>query len=132
VEDLGDYLGALDHHPRAGICLDTCHVFAAGAPLDEAGGAAATVERIGEIAGPDRLRLVHANDSKDVRGAMKDRHEQIGKGHIGSDAFVELFAHPALEGVPFVLETPGSREPGGDVDVLKALRDVARRQAGTQ
>ena len=127
VEDLGDYLGALDHHPRAGICLDTCHVFAAGAPLDEEGGAAATVERIGEIAGPDKLRLVHANDSKDVRGAMKDRHEQIGKGHIGSDAFVELFAHPALDGVAFVLETPGSREPGGDVDVLKALRDVARR-----
>ena len=51
---------------------------------------AATVERIGEIAGPDKLRLVHANDSKDVRGAMKDRHEQIGKGHIGPDAFVEL------------------------------------------
>ena len=75
---------------------------------------------------------MHANDSKDVRGAMKDRHEQIGKGHIGADAFVELFAHPALEGVPFVLETPGSREPGGDVDVLKALRDVARRGAGTQ
>ena len=124
VEDLAGYLGALDHHPRAGICLDTCHVFAAGAPLDEPGGATATVDRVLEIGGPDRLRLVHANDSMDVRGAMKDRHERIGKGHIGPDAFTELLAHPALDGVPFILETPGSRDPGGDVDVLKALRDT--------
>jgi deoxyribonuclease IV len=123
VEDLAGYLSALDHHPRAGICLDTCHVFAAGAPLDEPGGASATVDRVVEIGGPGRLRLVHANDSKDVRGAMKDRHERIGQGHIGTGAFRELFAHPALDGVPFVLETPGSREEGGDLEVLKALRD---------
>lgn len=128
VEDLAGYLDALDHHPGAGICLDTCHVFAAGAPLDEPGGASATVDRVLEIGGPDRLRLVHANDSMDVRGAMKDRHERIGKGHIGPDAFLELLAHPALADVPFILETPGSRDPGGDVDVLKALREeVARR-----
>ncbi len=123
VEDLAGYLEALDHHPRAGICLYTCHVFAAGAPLDEPGGAAATVDRVVEIGGPGRLRLVHANDSKDVRGSMKDRHERIGQGHIGAAAFRELFAHPALAGVPFVLETPGSREEGGDLAVLKALRD---------
>ena len=123
VEDLAGYLEALDHHPRAGICLDTCHVFAAGAPLDEPGGATATVDRVVEIGGPGRLRLVHANDSKDVRGSMKDRHERIGQGHIGTAAFGELFAHPALAGVPFVLETPGSREEGGDLEVLKALRD---------
>ena len=123
VEDLAGYLDALDHHPRAGICLDTCHVFAAGAPLDEPGGATATVDRVVEIGGPDRLRLVHANDSQDVRGSMKDRHERIGQGHIGAAAFRELFAHPALTGVPFVLETPGSREEGGDLEVLKALRD---------
>ncbi len=123
VEDLTTYLGALDHHPKAGICLDTCHVFAAGAPLDEPGGATATVDRIIEIAGPDALRLVHANDSKDVRGAFKDRHEQIGKGHIGEGAFAELFAHPGLHGVPFILETPGSRDADNeDLTVLKRLR----------
>lgn len=127
VEDLAGYLDALDHHPRAGICLDTCHVFAAGAPLDEPGGAVATVDRVLEIGGPGRLRLVHANDSKDVRGAMKDRHERIGQGHIGTGAFRELFAHPALDGVPFVLETPGSRDEDGDLEVLKALRTQAHR-----
>lgn len=126
VEDLTAYLDALDHHPKAGICLDTCHVFAAGAPLDEVGGATATVDRIVEIGGPGRLRLIHANDSMDVRGAFKDRHQRIGAGHIGTGAFAELFAHPATAGVPFVLETPGSREPGYvDIDLLKSLRAAA-------
>ncbi len=123
VEDLAAYLEALDFHPRAGICLDTCHVFAAGEPLDEPGGTTATVDRLVEIAGPGRLRLVHANDSMDVRGAFKDRHQKIGQGHIGTGAFEELFAHPATAGVPFVLETPGSRDlDDPDMDLLKKIR----------
>lgn len=123
VEDLTAYLAALDLHPRAGICLDTCHVFAAGAPLDEPGGTTATVDRIVEIGGPGRLRLIHANDSMDVRGAFKDRHQQIGKGHIGVDAFSELFTHPATAGVPFILETPGTRDADNEcIPLLKQLR----------
>ncbi|CAI9419716.1 deoxyribonuclease IV [Nocardioides sp. T2.26MG-1] len=126
VEDLAAYLDALDHHPRAGICLDTCHVFAAGAPLDEPGGTTATVDRIVEIGGPGRLRLVHANDSMDVRGAFKDRHQRIGEGHIGEDPFLELFAHPAIAGVPFILETPDSRDVDTrDIPLLKKLRSHA-------
>ena len=124
VEDLAPYLEALDFHPKAGICLDTCHVFAAGAPLDEPGGATATVDRVVEIGGPGRLRLIHANDSMDVRGAFKDRHQRIGEGHIGEAAFVELFRHPATEGVPFILETPDSRNADTrDIPLLKRLRD---------
>ncbi|MCA1982468.1 deoxyribonuclease IV [Nocardioides nematodiphilus] len=131
VDDLTAYLGALDLHPKAGVCLDTCHVFAAGAPLDEPGGVAATLERIVEIGGPDRLRLIHANDSMDVRGAFKDRHENIGQGHIGADAFRELFAHPATAGVPFILETPGSTDPGSpDIALLKQLRAEALELVG--
>jgi deoxyribonuclease-4 len=127
VEDLQPYLEALDFHPKAGICLDTCHVFAAGAPLDEEGGATATVDRIVEIGGPGRLRLIHANDSMDVRGAFKDRHQKIGEGHIGVGAFRELLAHPATDGVPFILETPGSREVGNrDIALLQELRAEAR------
>jgi deoxyribonuclease-4 len=121
------YLGALDFHPKAGICLDTCHVFAAGDPLDEVGGTTRTLDRLVEIGGEGRLRLIHANDSKDVRGANLDRHEQIGVGHIGLGAFRELFAHPATDGVPFILETPGSAEGDTpDFDVLKALRSEVR------
>jgi deoxyribonuclease IV len=123
VDDLEAYLTALEQHPKAGICLDTCHVFAAGAPLDEPGGTTATVDRVVEIGGPGRLRLVHANDSMDVRGAFKDRHQRIGEGYIGVPAFEELFAHPATEGVPFILETPGSRDAGDpQIPLLKKLR----------
>ena len=123
VDDLEPYLAALDHHPRVGICLDTCHVFAAGAPLDEPGGTTATVDRLVEIGGPGRLRLVHANDSMDVRGAFKDRHEKIGEGHIGLASFEELLAHEALAGVPVVLETPGSRDDDdGQIELLKKVR----------
>ncbi|HEY1135682.1 MAG TPA: deoxyribonuclease IV [Nocardioides sp.] len=126
VDDLPAYLDAVDRHPRVGVCLDTCHVFAAGAPLDEPGGTTATIDRLVEVAGEGRLRLVHANDSLDVRGSLRDRHEKIGQGHIGLTAFEELFAHPATAGVPFVLETPGSRDAGDpDIALLKKLRDAA-------
>jgi deoxyribonuclease-4 len=125
VDDLAAYLDAVDFHPRAAVCLDTCHVFAAGAPLDESGGATATVDRLVEIGGNDRLRLIHANDSKDRRGSMRDRHEKIGQGHIGSAAFAELFAHPATAGVPFILETPGSRTAGDpDIALLQQMREA--------
>ncbi|WP_232675794.1 deoxyribonuclease IV [Nocardioides sp. R-C-SC26] len=131
IEDLQPYLAAVDFHPRAGICLDTCHVFAAGEPLDEPGGATAAIDRIVEIDGataPEggRLRLIHANDSMDVRGALRDRHQKIGQGHIGAGAFGELFAHPATAGVPFILETPGSRDAGDpDLALLRTLREQA-------
>lgn len=127
VDDLEPYLDALDRHPRVGICLDTCHVFAAGAPLAEPGGASATLDRLEEIA-PGRLRLIHANDSMDARGSFRDRHERIGDGHIGEEAFAELLAHPATDGVPFVLETPGSGDVTGTcLSLLKKLRERAAR-----
>ena len=134
VDDLAGYLDALDRHPRVGICLDTCHVFAAGAPLDAPGGATATLDRLVDVAGPGRLRLVHANDSRDPRGSLRDRHERIGQGHIGINAFSELLRHPATAGVPLVLETPGSGEPGSPcLPLLKELREAAgaHEPAGT-
>ncbi|KAA1423494.1 deoxyribonuclease IV [Mumia zhuanghuii] len=124
IDDLAPYLEALDHHPRVGICLDTCHAFAAGEPLDEPQGVVATLDRLVEVAGPDRLQLVHANDSQDVRGSFKDRHERIGRGHIGVEAFAAMFLHPATVGVPFVLETPGASDAWAeDITLLASLRD---------
>jgi deoxyribonuclease-4 len=129
VDDLGPYLDALDRHPMVGVCLDTCHVFAAGAPLDEPGGASSTLDRLVEVAGPGRLGLVHANDSKDGRGSMHDRHERIGRGAIGDAAFAELFAHPATDGVPFVVETPGDEAAiAEDIARLTRLRDQSCQQ----
>ncbi|MDH6109667.1 deoxyribonuclease-4 [Kitasatospora sp. MAP12-15] len=135
MEDLAAYAEALDRHPRVGVCLDTCHAFAAGHDLAAPGGVAAALDALEASMGPGRLRLIHANDSKDVVGARKDRHANIGDGHIGADPFGELFAHPATEGVPLILETPDRSAAEGfghaaDVARLKQLRaerSAARR-----
>lgn len=123
AEDLGPYFDALDRHPRLGVCLDTCHAFAAGHDMAAPGGTKLLLDELVATVGAGRLRLVHANDSKDVVGAHKDRHENIGAGHIGENAFAELLAHPATEGVPLVIETPGGPEGhAADVARLKSLR----------
>ncbi|GII76102.1 putative endonuclease 4 [Sphaerisporangium rufum] len=122
LPDLEPYLAALDGHPRAGICLDTCHAFAAGHDLAAPGGAAALLSCLAAVA-PGRLRLVHANDSKDPCGSKRDRHENIGDGHIGVAAFGELLRHPVAAGVPFCIETPGGPDRHrADIELLKGLR----------
>jgi deoxyribonuclease IV len=124
VEDLGMYLEDLDLHPRLGICLDTCHAYAAGHDLAEPGGVRTTLTALVRAVGRDRLRLVHVNDSKDPCGSNRDNHERVGKGRIGADAFAELFRHPATRGVPLILETPGKGpEHTADLVLLKAMRD---------
>ncbi|WP_313896225.1 deoxyribonuclease IV [Streptomyces sp. YIM 98790] len=131
MAELGPYLAALDHHPRAGICLDTCHAFAAGHDLAAPEGVTALLDELTAAAGPGRLRLIHANDSKDVCGARKDRHANIGAGHIGAGAFGALLRHPATAGVPLVTETPGGPEGhAADVARLKELRDAAAPAPG--
>ncbi|MEU3425696.1 deoxyribonuclease IV [Streptomyces gardneri] len=123
AEDFGPYFDALDRHPKLGICLDTCHIFAAGHDLAEPGGAVRTLDELVSTVGEGRLKLIHANDSKDVVGAHKDRHANIGAGHIGEDAFRALLRHPATDGVPLVIETPGGTEGHvADVELLKKLR----------
>jgi deoxyribonuclease-4 len=125
VHELGEYFDLLEHHPRLGVCLDTCHVFAAGYDLAAPGGVGRTLEELVAVTGPGRLRLIHANDSKDVVGAHKDRHANIGDGHIGTAPFAELLAHPLTSGVPLVIETPGRKEGHAtDVALLKKLRDA--------
>ncbi|MEU1313446.1 deoxyribonuclease IV [Streptomyces cinnamoneus] len=124
AEDLGPYFDALEHHPKLGVCLDTCHLFAAGHDLAGPGGMKQTLDELVSTVGEGRLGLLHANDSKDVVGAHKDRHENIGSGHIGAEPFADLFRHPATEGVPLTIETPGGPEGhAADVALLKALRD---------
>nr|WP_205740730.1 deoxyribonuclease IV [Haloactinopolyspora alba] len=126
VDDLAGYLDALDRHPRARVCLDTCHLFAAGHDLAVPGGMTAALDRLAEVAGADRLAAVHANDSMDVCGSFRDRHQRIGAGHIGVEPFGELLHHPAVAGLPVVLETPGGPEAyAEDLATLIALREHA-------
>lgn len=123
LDDLENYLKALEYHPKVGICLDTCHVFAAGHDIKKKGGMKETLDLLVEVAGIERFQLIHANDSMDVCGALKDRHQNIGKGEIGVDPFKELLAHPAVVNAPLILETPGEEpEHGSEVALLKKLR----------
>ncbi|MCK2220757.1 deoxyribonuclease IV [Actinomadura sp. ATCC 31491] len=124
VQDLEPYLAALEWHPRACVCLDTCHAFAAGHDLAAPGGVAETFDELHRVA-PGRLKLIHANDSKDVCGSKKDRHENIGAGHIGAEPFAEIMRHPAAAGVPVCIETPGKApKHAEDIALLKKLRDT--------
>lgn len=120
VEDLADYFEAVDHHPWLGVCFDTCHAWAAGHDLNKPGGMTATLDALVATVGPQRLKLVHANDSKDAVGSLRDRHEAIGRGSIGLPAFAELVAHPAVAGLPLIVETPGETH----ADDLAALRSL--------
>jgi deoxyribonuclease-4 len=123
VEALGPYLDAVRFHPWLGVCFDTCHAWAAGHDLASPGGPAKTLDALVEAVGADRLWLVHANDSKDACGSTRDRHESVGAGTIGPDAFAELLAHPAATGIPVIVETPnddGSGHPK-DIATLRAL-----------
>jgi deoxyribonuclease-4 len=119
--DLEQYLAAVENHPRAGVCLDTCHMFAAGHDLTAVGGVAAMLDELVAAAGPGRVRLVHANDSLLGCGSKRDRHEALGAGQIGTEPFRELLA--ALGDVPFVVETPGGKAGHArDIATLKGLR----------
>jgi deoxyribonuclease-4 len=123
--DLASYLSAVEHHPKAGVCLDTCHLFAAGHDLTADGGVAAMLDELNTAAdGLRSVKLVHANDSLLGCGSKRDRHEAIGAGQIGTAPFRELLT--ALADVPFVVETPGGKAGHArDIATLKGLRAAA-------
>jgi len=124
IPDLAPWLAALDEHPRLGVCLDTCHLFAAGHDVATPGGMRATLNSYVRAVGRGRLRLVHANDSRDPVGSRRDRHTNIGSGTIGTEPFAELFRHPCTRNVPIVVETPAEDDgQAHDVSLLKSLRD---------
>jgi deoxyribonuclease-4 len=124
--DLAEYLDALDGHPKAGVCLDTCHMFAAGHDLTAPDGVAAMLAELDAAAGPGRVKLVHANDSVLGCGSKRDRHETIGAGAIGTGPFGKMIFHPSLTQTPFVVETPGGKKGHArDIATLKGLRTSA-------
>lgn len=124
LDDLTKYFEALEWHPKVGVCLDTCHVFAAGHDIKSKGGMTKTIDLLVEVAGKDRIQLIHANDSMDVLGSLKDRHQNLGEGELGIKPFAELLAHPAIANAPLILETPGEEpEHGKEVAALSKMRD---------
>ncbi len=94
---------------KLGVCFDTCHVWDGG--YDIVNDLDGVLREFDEVIGLDKLKAVHFNDSKNVLGAHKDRHEKIGLGNIGKDAMMKIVQHPLLQGRPFILETPND-DPG--------------------
>lgn len=109
----------LDEH--LGVCLDTCHVYDAG--YDIVGNLDGVLKEFDEVIGLDRLKAVHINDSKNPFESHKDRHEKIGEGSIGVEAFTRIINHPALKDLPFYLETPNELDGyAREIELLKGLR----------
>lgn len=129
-EHLAAMLGGVRRPNRYGVCLDTCHVFAAGYDLRSARAVAATLDAFDQVVGLPRLRAVHCNDSKRPLGSRVDRHEHIGQGEIGRAGFRALVNEPRLSGMPLILETPKAERDadGADWDRINAalLRRMAR------
>jgi deoxyribonuclease-4 len=128
--ELGELLRAVDS-PRLAVCFDTCHAFAAGYDIAQEEGLAAAMEELDREVGFDRLAVVHANDALMKLGSGRDRHENIGDGHIGADGFRRIFAHPGFAGRAFLLEVPGippedgSKADGPDLENVRRLRALA-------
>ncbi len=125
-EHLRDVIGLLDDPFRAGICLDTCHVFAAGHDIRTAAGWTTMMDELDRTIGLDRLKVVHVNDSLHPCGSRKDRHEHIGKGTIGLDGFRHLMNDPRLQQVPKILETDKSDDMHEDIENMDLLRSLVR------
>ena len=103
-EELAMIIDGVTHNDRLSVCFDTCHTHDAGYNIVE--DFDGVLNEFDKIIGIDRLKVLHINDSKNVRGAGKDRHENIGFGHIGFDAIYKIVHHPQLMDIPKILETP--------------------------
>lgn len=116
---------------RIGFCLDTCHLFAAGYNLAAPNGFKAFIRKLKKEIPLEAVLAYHLNDSKKPLGARVDRHEHIGKGWIGIEAFRSLMQDRRFRSIPKVLETPKGKDLAEDVANLKLLRKIARKDSGT-
>ena len=114
---------------RLCVCLDTAHVFAAGYDIGSETAVRKTFREFDRVIGRDRLSAIHLNDSKTTRGSRVDRHEHIGKGRIGLDAFRFIMRDRRLRKIPKVLETPKGKDLAEDVANMKTLRSSIKANA---
>jgi deoxyribonuclease-4 len=114
---------------RVGICVDTCHMFAAGYDMRDGRSAEKTASEFSNYINPNNLKLIHLNDSKYDLGQRLDRHQHIGKGHIGIEGFVSLFREKAFANRPLIMELPEDAD-GSHADDMKAALDIMEKAKG--
>jgi deoxyribonuclease IV len=121
-EELGKIIALVDDKSRVGICIDTCHVFAAGYDIRSKDGYERMIEEVERYVGIDNVGLFHLNDSKKPLGSRVDRHEHIGQGQIGIEGFRHVLNDPRFARIPKLLETPKTVETESDRINISALR----------
>jgi deoxyribonuclease-4 len=129
VDELATLLERLDHHPRLGICLDSCHLYVSGYDVTDPAVVDALVREIDGRVGIDRLRALHVNDSAAPLGSNSDRHANILEGELG-EGLGAFLAHPAFQHLSAYLEVPGVDRKGPNVDELRKVRELHARWAG--
>lgn len=114
---------------NVGVCFDTAHAFASGYDLRTKTAVTKTLAEFNKIIGFDKLKLIHANDSKVGLGSQKDRHEHIGKGKIGLEAFKTFIKHPKLQKINFIIETPKGADDSTDKQNINLLKKLRKKYA---
>lgn len=125
-EELAAIIEESQYSDRLGVCIDTCHAFAAGYDIRTKKTYQATMEEFDRVVGINRIRFFHLNDSKKGLGSRVDRHEHIGKGEIGLEAFRNLLNDSRFANHPMTLETPKGKNLQEDRDNLAVLRSLLR------
>jgi deoxyribonuclease IV len=130
VDELAILYERLDGHPRLGVCLDSCHLYVSGCDVTDRAAMDAVVDELDSKIGLDRLRALHVNDAKTPLGSNSDRHDNILDGLMGEQLGVFL-GHPKLQGLPAVLEVPGTNGKGPDAEQVTRLKELHGRWATT-
>jgi deoxyribonuclease-4 len=123
-EQLAQIIDLVEDKSRMAVCFDTCHVFAAGYPLQDPKEYRKTMKQFDTILGLKRIKAIHLNDSKKPFGSRKDRHEHIGEGELGLEPFRNILNDRRLNKIPKILETPKSEDLHEDIENLKRLRSL--------
>jgi deoxyribonuclease-4 len=126
IEELATLLDRLDSHPRLGICLDSCHLYASGYDVTDPAAVDELVKSLDGGMGLDRLRALHINDSDAALGSNRDRHANILEGEMGEQLGAFL-AHPAFQHLSAYLEVPGVEKKGPNAEEIQKLRDLHAR-----
>jgi deoxyribonuclease-4 len=126
--ELATIVERLGRHPLLGLCLDSCHLFVSGYDVTDRGELDRLLAEVDARVGLERVRCLHVNDAKAPLGSNRDRHENIGQGLMG-EALGVFLSHPALQGLPALLETPGRDGHGPDAQEVRNLRELYGRWA---